>query len=203
MIAAWSSPRRSESERSFRRPASFRGSVATRLKSRASACGGLWSGGELEQFSDEGCLSLHVAATDLPNLPLPHHRHRLVASQGSSGGPEAGEAEPRPGQAFDPPMVLFSGKRRRTTTLRGAGRFWPDVVGVGGRRDGGLVFGCKGRSYDWSYERSQSGRGDGPAASAVVAGRPSRSARLWPKAWSRGASVATVATRHGISSGQF
>ena len=81
--------------------------LQTRLKSRASACGGLWSGGELEQFSDEGCLSLHVAAADLPNLPLPHHRHRLVASQGSSGGSEAGEAEPRPGQAFDPPMVLF------------------------------------------------------------------------------------------------
>ena len=81
--------------------------LQTWLKSRASACGGLWSGGELEQFSDEGCLSLHVAAADLPNLPLPHHRHRLVASQGSSGGSEAGEAEPRPGQAFDPPMVLF------------------------------------------------------------------------------------------------
>ena len=81
--------------------------LQTRLKNRARAYGGLWSGGELEQFSHEDWLGLHVATADLANLSLPHHRHRLVASQGPSGGSEAAKAEPRPGQAFDPSMVPF------------------------------------------------------------------------------------------------
>ena len=81
--------------------------MQARLKSQARAYAGLWSGGELEQFSHEDWLGLHVATADLSNLSLPYHRHRLVASQGSSGGSEAAKAEPRPGQAFDPPMVLF------------------------------------------------------------------------------------------------
>jgi hypothetical protein len=37
------------------------------------------SGSKREQICDEGGLSLHVASTDVPNLPLPDHRHHLVA----------------------------------------------------------------------------------------------------------------------------
>lgn len=42
--------------------------MPTQLESRVPACGGVWSGGALEQFSDEDCLGLHVAPADLPNL---------------------------------------------------------------------------------------------------------------------------------------
>ena len=40
--------------------------------------------------------------------PLPYHRHRFVASQGPSRRLETAEAQPRPRQAFDPPMVRCS-----------------------------------------------------------------------------------------------
>ena len=65
------------------------------------------SGDSLEQTGNEGGLRLDVAASDFPNLSLPHHRHRLVARQGSSCCPEAAEAKAWPCQAFNPPMVLF------------------------------------------------------------------------------------------------
>src|SRR4028118_813309 len=65
------------------------------------------SGSDLEQLGDEVGLSPHVASANLPNLPLPHHCHRLVACQGSSRRPEAAEAEPWSDQAFYAPMVLF------------------------------------------------------------------------------------------------
>jgi hypothetical protein len=46
------------------------GSVANSVGGLSGAYGGLWSCGEAEQFSNEDCLGLHVAATDLPNLFL-------------------------------------------------------------------------------------------------------------------------------------
>src|SRR3954454_5953423 len=51
------------------------------------------SGGHLEQPGDELCLGPDVAATDVPNLPFPDHRHRLVARQRSSGRPKATKAK--------------------------------------------------------------------------------------------------------------
>src|SRR3954469_17799495 len=65
------------------------------------------SGSDVEQLGDEGRLGPHVASANPPYLPLPHHRHHLVACQGSSRRPEAAEAEPRSDQAFHAPAVLF------------------------------------------------------------------------------------------------
>ena len=42
---------------------------------------GFRSGGDLEQLGNEGGLSQDVAPANFPNLPLPVHRHRLVARQ--------------------------------------------------------------------------------------------------------------------------
>ena len=42
------------------------------------------------------------------NLPLPDHRHRLVAGQRPRGGSRAPKAEPRPDQPFDPSVILFN-----------------------------------------------------------------------------------------------
>src|SRR3954462_1946041 len=65
------------------------------------------SGSDVEQLGDEGGLGPHVASANPPYLPLPHHRHHLVARQCSSRRPEAAEAEPRSDQAFHALMVLF------------------------------------------------------------------------------------------------
>src|SRR3954463_13816217 len=65
------------------------------------------SGSDVEQLGDEGGLGPHVASANPPYLPLPHHRHHLVACQGSSRRPEAAEAKPRSDQAFRAPTVLF------------------------------------------------------------------------------------------------
>src|SRR3954467_4872230 len=65
------------------------------------------SGSDVEQLGDEGGLSAHVTSANPPYLPLPHHRHHLVARQCSSRRPEAAEAEPRSDQAFQAPMALF------------------------------------------------------------------------------------------------
>src|SRR4051794_21928724 len=65
------------------------------------------SGSDVEQLGDEAGLGRHVASANPPYLPLPHHRHHLVACQGSSRRPEATEAKPRSDQAFQAPMVLF------------------------------------------------------------------------------------------------
>jgi hypothetical protein len=61
----------------------------------------------LEQAGDKGSLSLHVAATDPPNLSLSDHRHSLVASQCSSCGLEAAEAKAWSGEAFNAPVILL------------------------------------------------------------------------------------------------
>src|SRR3954462_11732921 len=65
------------------------------------------SGSDVEQPGDEAGLGPHVAPANLPYLPLPHHRHYLVACQGSSRRPEAAEAKPRSDQAFHAPVILF------------------------------------------------------------------------------------------------
>jgi len=57
---------------------------------------------------DEGSLRLHVVTADVLNMPLPDHRQCLVACQRSSGGSQAGEAEPQPHQPLDPPMILLN-----------------------------------------------------------------------------------------------
>ena len=61
----------------------------------------------LKQAGDEGGLSLHVTPTDLPNLALSDHCHRLVARQRSPRRVEAAEAKAWPDQAFRTPMVLL------------------------------------------------------------------------------------------------
>jgi hypothetical protein len=58
------------------------------------------SGSNVEQLGDKGCLGSDVVPANPPHLPLPHHRHNLVACQGSSRCPKAAEAEPRSRQAF-------------------------------------------------------------------------------------------------------
>jgi hypothetical protein len=52
------------------------------------------SGGNFEQFGDEPRLGLDVATTDVLNLSLPDHCHRLVAGQRSSSRPEVAKASP-------------------------------------------------------------------------------------------------------------
>src|SRR3954451_1173476 len=61
-----------------------------------------------KQAGNKGGLSPHITPTNVPNLPLSDHCHSLVASQRSSCGWQATEAQPRPDQAFDAPMVLLN-----------------------------------------------------------------------------------------------
>jgi hypothetical protein len=65
------------------------------------------SSGDLKQSGDERRLSPDVAATDVPNLPLPHHCHRLLARQCASGRPEATEAQAWASQLFHVPVILL------------------------------------------------------------------------------------------------
>ena len=65
------------------------------------------SGGDLEKFGNESGLRLNVPTADVVSLPLPDHRHCLVANQRQAGGSQAAEAQPGPDQAFDPPVVLL------------------------------------------------------------------------------------------------
>src|SRR3954465_727879 len=71
------------------------------------AATGARSGGGLEQPGDEVGLGPHVSSTDFPNLPLPDHRHRLVARQCTSCRMEAADAQPWSDRAFHAPVVLF------------------------------------------------------------------------------------------------
>ena len=52
-------------------------------------------GRDPEQACHEGGLSPHITPANVPNLPLSDHRHSLVASQCSSRGWQATEAETR------------------------------------------------------------------------------------------------------------
>ena len=69
------------------------------------------SGSDVEQLGYESSVGPHVASANPPYVPLSHHRHHLVACQGSSRRPEAAEAEPRSDQAFYAPMILFGWAR--------------------------------------------------------------------------------------------
>jgi hypothetical protein len=66
----------------------------------------VWSGSNLEQLSDEGVLSTHVTASDLPDLSFSHHCG-LIASQGWLRDSGAAEFTPWPGQTFDTAMILL------------------------------------------------------------------------------------------------
>src|SRR5690348_11552901 len=85
------------------------GSVATFDvgRERSTEGRGSVSGRRLEQPGDKSCLGFDVVAADLPNLPLPDHRHCLVARQRSSRRPEAAKAEARIDQAFHVAVVLL------------------------------------------------------------------------------------------------
>jgi hypothetical protein len=52
-------------------------------------------------------------------------------------------------------LFPFLRKRSVGATLLALERLAPDVVIDGGRRDGRPARDCKGRSYEWSYERSR------------------------------------------------
>jgi len=65
------------------------------------------SGGDSKQRGNEGGLRRHVPTADVVNLPLPDHRHRLVASQCRPGSLHAAKPKPWPNQPFDAAVVLL------------------------------------------------------------------------------------------------
>ena len=65
------------------------------------------SRGDLEQTCDEATLSPDVVSTDISNLPLSDHRHRLKTRQCSSGRPEPAKPEPRTSQSLNTPVILL------------------------------------------------------------------------------------------------
>lgn len=83
----------------------FRCKVCRQTRSAAAAAS---SGSNTEQISDEGRLGGHVVGGHGGNLPLAHHRQDLVAGDRPARGVEALEAEPRPDQPFDAPVILFN-----------------------------------------------------------------------------------------------
>jgi hypothetical protein len=60
-----------------------------------------------EEAGDKSSLSPDVAPVEVSNLALPDHREGLEACQGSPRRSKAAEAEPRPNQALDAPVVLL------------------------------------------------------------------------------------------------
>src|SRR5829696_10536234 len=78
--------------------------IASCLRDRS---GQVTSRSILEQLGDEAGLGSHVTSADVPKLPFPDHRHRLIARQRSSRRPEAPEAEPWADQTSYAPVVLF------------------------------------------------------------------------------------------------
>src|SRR5215218_9301893 len=65
--------------------------IASRLQ---DGSGQVTSRSNLEQLDDKAGLGSHVTSADVPKLPFPDHRHRLIARQRSSRRLEATEAEP-------------------------------------------------------------------------------------------------------------
>src|SRR3954453_8795844 len=82
------------------------------------------SGSVLEQRGDEFRLGLDVVTPDLPNLPLPDHRHRLIARQRSPRRPEATKAETWINQSFHVAVVLLDSPiaNDKTGPVRWSGR---------------------------------------------------------------------------------
>jgi hypothetical protein len=66
------------------------------------------SGGELEELGNQGGLRRDGATAKVVNLPLPDHRHHLVAGWRPAGRSYTAEAKPRSQQPFDPAMVLLN-----------------------------------------------------------------------------------------------
>jgi len=83
------------------------GSVANPGSGRSDRRSPKISGGNSEQACNEGGLRLHVAGTNIINLPLSNHRHHFIAGQCPSGRGQAAEVQPRPHQSFDPAMILL------------------------------------------------------------------------------------------------
>jgi hypothetical protein len=65
------------------------------------------SGCNLEEVCHERGLGLHATTANVVNLSLPDHRHRLIASQCSSGRRQASETEPKPHQPLYSAMILL------------------------------------------------------------------------------------------------
>ena len=63
--------------------------------------------GNLEEAGDKSRMSPDVAPVEVSNLALPDHREGLEACQGYPRRSKAAEAEPRPNQALDAPVVLL------------------------------------------------------------------------------------------------
>src|SRR5215212_8951184 len=78
--------------------------IASRLQ---DGSGQVTSRSNLEQLDDKAGLGSHVTSADVPKLPFPDHRHRLMARQRSSRRPGAVEAEPWADQTSYAPVVLF------------------------------------------------------------------------------------------------
>ena len=86
-----------------------KGSVATILTKDARRW---WAGsdrscGPVEQVGDKGGLAADIMTVNLSNLSLPHHRHGLETRQRLPRRTETAEAEPRPDEALDTPVVLL------------------------------------------------------------------------------------------------
>jgi hypothetical protein len=84
----------------LQRPAESAAGLYKRLSSVRSR-------GDLEQTCDEATLSPDVVSTDIANLPLSDHRHRLKTRQCSSGRPECAKSESRTSQSLNTPMILL------------------------------------------------------------------------------------------------
>src|SRR3954451_1843876 len=84
-----------------------KGSVATADTDQAKARRGRWLCGYAKQSSNEVALSAHVIRWCTYDLSLADHCHRLIACDRLVGRLEALEAQPRPDQPLDAPVILL------------------------------------------------------------------------------------------------
>ena len=61
----------------------------------------------VEHAGDEDRLCSDIAPVDISNLTLPDHRHRLETCQRSPRRSETAEAQSRPDQSLDAPVILL------------------------------------------------------------------------------------------------
>src|SRR5713226_3329946 len=66
------------------------------------------SGGQFEELVDELNLTPNISSAHPPNLPLPHHVHRLITLNGSLRRLEFSEPLLGVHPAFDRAMILLS-----------------------------------------------------------------------------------------------